>query len=167
MRTYLRVRNDMMLTRRCIYSECGKYRYTLHRQWSGINNRAVLFLLLNPSTATDEQDDPTIRRCTGYAKSWGFGRMMIGNICAYRSTCPLSMKLAEDPVGVCNDQYLESMASEASLIVAGWGNHGTHLGRAASVRKMFRGRLHYLRLTKIGEPSHPLYLPGSLTPKKL
>lgn len=157
----------MSLPRLCIYSPTESHRYTLFREWGDKNKRAVLFLLLNPSTATDEQDDPTIRRCIGYAKSWGFGRMMIGNIFAYRSTCPLGMKLADDPVGVSNDLYLGAMAGEAHLIVAGWGNHGKFMERGDRMREVFGERLHCLSMTKANEPGHPLYLKGDLQPKRL
>ncbi len=150
----------------CIYSPCGKYRYTLHRQWGQKNRRAVLFVLLNPSTATDEQDDPTIRRCIGYAKRLGFGRLMIGNIFAFRSTCPRVMRMVGDPVGYGNDAMLLGMAQESDLVVCGWGVHGTHKGRSAEVRHLLREyRLHCLGKTKDGEPRHPLYLRGDLQPE--
>lgn len=156
----------MSLPRLCIYSPCERYRYTLHRQWSDINTRTVMFLLLNPSTATDWDLDPTLTRCRNFAQSWGFGRMWVGNIFAFRSTCPKAMKAQHDPVGVDNDAYIAAMAREAHLVVAGWGNHGKHMKRSEYVRGGFSD-LHCLSLTKDGEPRHPLYLRGDLQPRRL
>lgn len=139
----------------------GKYRYELRRQWSP-ELPTVAFIGLNPSTADAMQDDPTIRRCVGYAKAWGYGQLIMLNLFAYRATDPLAMKSADDPIGPENDETLRRVAAQAAVVVAAWGNHGSHLGRGAAVRNLVP--LHYLRLTKSGQPAHPLYLPGTLTP---
>jgi hypothetical protein len=142
-------------------SSCRRYRYTLRRRWGP--GAAAVFIGLNPSTADETQDDPTIRRCIGFARAWGFDALCMVNLFAYRATDPTDMKKAEDPVGDINDATLRDVAKEAGVVVAAWGAHGTYRGRDAQVRAMLLG-LHYLRLTKDGHPGHPLYLPASLRP---
>ena len=118
---------------------------------------------LNPSTADETQDDPTIRRCQGFARDWGYGGLVMANLFAFRATDPAVMKQAADPVGPDNDEHLLQLASTCPLVVAAWGTHGQHLGRDHQVREL-TPNLHCLRLTKEGYPGHPLYLPKSLTP---
>lgn len=151
--------------------EASAYRYSLTRTWSQVEvnkppvHAAALFVLLNPSTATAEKDDPTIRRCVGYAKRWGFGGVWIGNIFAFRATDPADMKRAEDPIGPRNDEYLWHLAASADLIVCGWGQHAGYQQRGRAVQRLLRTfELKCLKLTKYGEPCHPLYLRGDLEP---
>lgn len=122
-----------------------------------------MFIGLNPSTADEKYDDPTIRRCIGYARDWGYAGLCMMNLFAFRATSPDDMRAAEDPVGPDNDRALIDMAEFAGVIVAAWGVHGTHLGRDEEVRKMIP-ELHYLQLTKEGIPGHPLYLAKRLKP---
>ena len=143
-------------------SECGRYRYKLWRRWG--DGGLLALVGLNPSTADATQDDPTIRRCVAFAKSWGYGSLMMVNLFAFRATLPAQMKNAADPVGPLNDARLLEVALSASLTVAAWGAHGAYLGRGAQVRALLP-RLHYLRLTKAGHPGHPLYLPAGLKPQ--
>lgn len=145
-----------------LFSSCRIYRYDLWREWIGGDGYAM-FVGLNPSTADESKDDPTIRRCIAFAKSWGFGALCMTNLFAYRATLPEVMKAAHDPVGPDNNQRLFEAAQHAGVIVAAWGTDGAHLGRAATVRLMLP-RLHYLRMTKFGHPGHPLYLPKTLSP---
>lgn len=142
-------------------SECGRYRYSLWRQWTA--GPSVMFIGLNPSTADAMIDDPTIRRCIGFARAWGYGGLIMTNLFAWRDTAPRNMMAAGDPARPDNDRALQASQEKASLTVAAWGAHGTYLDRDVVVRKMLP-RLHYLRLTKDGHPGHPLYLPGSLRP---
>lgn len=142
----------------------GVYRYALFRCWNK-SKPHVLFIALNPSTATAINDDPTVRRCMAYARSWGFGGLAIGNLFAYRARDPRRLFLARDPVGPKNDDFLRALAANASTVVAAWGNGGVYLDRAAAVRAML-SRLHYLRLTQRGQPAHPLYLPKSVWPRQ-
>jgi hypothetical protein len=123
-----------------------------------------MFIGLNPSTADETVDDPTIRRCVAFAKAWGYGALCMANLFAFRATEPTDMKKAADPVGWENDAYLRRLAGEAGVVVAAWGTHGTYKGRDQSVRLLVPG-LHYLRLTINGHPGHPLYLPASLRPQ--
>lgn len=142
-------------------SPCRTYRYALWRRWGG--GPHAMFIGLNPSTADETADDPTIRRCIGFARAWGYGALCMTNLFAYRATQPADMKKATDPIGWENDAYLRRLAAEAGVVVAAWGAHGAFKGRDQSVRLSVRG-LHYLRLTKDGHPGHPLYLPASLRP---
>ena len=138
------------------------YRYDLWRTWIGGEGFAM-FVGLNPSTADEIQDDPTVRRCIAYAKTWGYAGLCMTNLFAYRATQPQDMKMATDPVGPRNDLVLKERAGRAGVVVAAWGVHGTHNNRASAVRAMLP-QLHYLRLTKDGHPGHPLYLPKTLNP---
>jgi hypothetical protein len=119
--------------------------------------------MLNPSTADEAVDDPTIRRCVGFARSWGFGGLAVGNLFAFRTPTPAALRSAPNPIGLGNDDWLARLRDESDLIVAAWGDHGRFLGRAAAVRAALPG-LHHLGLTKLGEPRHPLYLPARIGP---
>lgn len=145
------------------FSPCRQYRYTLWRVW-GDDPRYVNFICLNPSTADDVQDDNTIRRCRNYAKAWGFNRMCVTNIFAFRATDPKVMKAQKDPIGPNNDFRVASVAREADLRICSWGTHGQYLSRSTDVLKIIDGPLHVLRMGKL-EPWHPLYLPNALTPQ--
>lgn len=145
------------------FSRCRRYRYALWRHWDE-DLPGVMFLALNPSTADHRRDDPTIRRCIGYARDWGFGSLCVANLFAWRATRPEDLKATPDPVGPRNDDWLRRLSGQVELVVAGWGNHGTFMDRAAQVREKMP-LLHYLRLNGSGEPAHPLYLPKSLKPR--
>lgn len=146
-----------------ILSPCRTYRYSLWREWSG-GEGYVMFIGLNPSTADETKDDPTIRRCVAFARDWGYSGLCMTNLFAYRATQPADMLRAEDPIGPANDFYLVTLAANASVVVAAWGNHGTHLRRDAAVHKLING-MSCLATTKDGNPGHPLYLPKTLTPQ--
>jgi hypothetical protein len=150
-----------------IFSPCRKWRYTLWRSWpidifSG-SRGALMIIGLNPSTADETKDDPTIRRCIGFAKAWGFSSLCMTNLFAWRDTDPKGMKAAEDPVGPENDRWLLECSINAGLIIAAWGTHGAHLDRGNKVKAMIPN-LHCMRQNSDGSPAHPLYLPGSLQP---
>ena len=99
------------------FSPDRRYRYTLRRQWDDALPYC-LFVMLNPSTADATQDDPTIRRCIGFTKAWGFGGLLVGNLFALRSTDPAALYHADDPVGPENDSCLRTLRDEAALSVA-------------------------------------------------
>lgn len=149
------------MERGATFSPCGLYRYSLWRKWE--SGPMCVFIGLNPSTADATLDDPTIRRCLGFSKAWGFSGLLMLNLFAYRATDPADMKAAKDPIGPDNDQALHFAHSNTTTVIAAWGTHGTFKGRDQQVRAMLP-RLHYLRLTKDGHPAHPLYLPASLRP---
>lgn len=145
-------------------SECGMFRYDLVRQWDA-EKPTVNFIMLNPSTADGQADDPTIRRCMGFAKSWGCGRLVVTNLFALRSTDPKRLIYAYDPLGAENDKYLALWAKQAELVVCAWGTMGYLIHRDLEVKHLLRDQtLYVLKLTAGGHPSHPLYLPKSLTP---
>ena len=146
-----------------MFSPCRTYRYSLWRKWIGGNGYAML-VGLNPSTADETQDDPTIRRCIAFAKSWGYSALCMANLFAYRATDPNSMLAATDPVGPENDNYLRMLAKRAGVVVAAWGANGAHRGRAAEVVALLDRELHCLALTRGGHPGHPLYLLKTRTP---
>jgi hypothetical protein len=138
------------------FSRCGTYRYALWRDWDE-GAPTVLFIALNPSTADHRRDDPTIRRCMGFARDWGFGRLVVANLFAYRTSEPARLRLADAPIGPRNDRWLGRLASDASLVLAAWGIHGDYLDRAEQVRSRLPG-LHCLGTTMGGSPRHPLYV---------
>ena len=150
-----------------VFSTDRKYRYLLTRIWDDSKEK-VGFICLNPSTADEKNDDPTIRRCIGYAKSWGYGGLVLGNIFSYRTPYPKILFNAIlkgiHPVGPANDLWLLRIAETSDLVVAAWGNHGDYLNRAPLVRKLLKNKLHVLKLTKGGMPAHPLYLKKELKP---
>ena len=148
------------------FSPCRQYRYSLWRHWGDPAGGYAMFVGLNPSTADETMDDPTIRRCIGFAKDWGYAGLCMTNLFAFRATQPADMKAVADPIGPDNDQALLRMAQGSGVIVAAWGVDGAHLGRGDVVRGMLPN-LHFLKLTQAGHPSHPLYLPKILKPKLL
>lgn len=123
----------------------------------------MLFLMLNPSTATATDDDPTIRRCIGFARRWGFGALAVGNLFAVRSTDPRCIRQVANPVGKDNDEWLQRLRRDSALCVAAWGNHGVFAGRADAVRRLL-APLHALKLTQCRQPAHPLYIAGATNP---
>lgn len=147
-----------------MFSECQVYRYGLWRIWDA-DTPPAMFVGLNPSTADENADDPTIRRCIDFARQWGHGGLLMGNLFAFRATDPRVMKAAAEPVGADNDGLLERMATAAAVVIAAWGVHGTHRGRAQQVTEAgVLGDFNVLRLTKDGHPGHPLYLPKTSRP---
>ena len=144
------------------FSDCRAYRYTLHRIWNEAKPYCM-FVGLNPSTADEVQNDPTVRRCIGYAIDWGFGGLVMTNIFAFRATDPNVMKAHREPVGPRNNYWLKKVSANAGLTLCAWGNHGHHLGRSAEVVRLLTDP-HCLKITGTGEPSHPLYLKKDLKP---
>lgn len=147
-----------------VYSDCERYRYLLTRTWDEAGRRA-LFILLNPSTATETQNDPTVERCERRARALGFGAFRVVNIFAFRTTDPRVMRAQADPVGPENDgaiqQSLDWAGGPDHRIICAWGTHGAHLDRGAAVERLLRasGRpLFHLGLTQAGAPRHPLYI---------
>ena len=137
-------------------SECGKYRYRLSRSGLGGTGR-VCWIMLNPSTADAEVDDPTIRRCIGFTKRLGHDEMVVVNLFAFRATDPCRLLEADDPVGPENARYVREAIDSSTVVIAGWG----------VVPKKIRGRSLFFRnwkeiwclgKTADGSPRHPLYL---------
>lgn len=145
-------------------SSCRKYRYALWRIWDESKPYAM-FIGLNPSTADETENDPTINRCINYSKDWGYGGLCMANLFAFRATAPSDMMASNEPIGLDNDEWIKKLAEEAGVIVAAWGNDGSYLDRSKEVRKMIPG-LMCLKINQSGEPAHPLYQPGTATPIK-
>lgn len=156
--------------RDAVLSPCGIYRYRLDRR-VGDDPRACNFLMLNPSTADATQDDPTIRRCIAFAKGWGYGRLVVTNLFAYRATDPREMMTTRTPVvGPENNQHIIEAATAAAVTVCAWGAHGSTYGRDRAVLRLLGNagiEPMALRVTKGGAPAHPLYLPATLQPVPL
>ena len=148
------------------FSKCRKYRWTLWRLEDGCEpHQLCVWLGLNPSTADEKLDDPTIRRCMRFTRDWGFKGYLMLNIFAYRATDPKVMKKQSDPIGEFNDDAIMSMTNNSGLNVAAWGTHGEFMDRGMNVRNMLATRnLHHLGLTKHGHPKHPLYLRADSKP---
>ncbi len=145
-----------------IFSPDRMHRYLLWRSWSGVD-RMVLFVALNPSTADERVDDPTIRRCSSFAQEWGATGFMVANLFAFRATKPKDLMLASDPIGMENDRWLRGASSYSTRTIVCWGNDGAYGGRSANVLPLLK-QPEALRVNKGGQPSHPLYLPGFLRP---
>jgi len=143
-----------------IFSSCRTYRYSLSRIW-GKEKKYVLFIGLNPSSADEEVDDPTIRRSVNYAKNWGYDGFMMVNLFAYRATLPSTLKKAKYPVGKDNDKYIVTLSKKADITVAAWGNNGNLYSRDKQVLSLVP-KLMCLKINKSGQPAHPLYLKKDL-----
>lgn len=141
-----------------IFSPCRKWRYALTRIWDK-ELPVVQFIGLNPSTADETLDDPTIRRCIGYARDWSFGGLVMTNMFAYRATYPKDMLSQDDPIGPENDAWITTIANRAGKIVAAWGSHGNRRNRDLDIHVLLKGfDVLCFGLTKNSQPKHPLYL---------
>lgn len=151
------------MVRRAQLSRCGTYRYTLERSWS--SGPRVAFVGLNPSTADAEVDDPTIRRCVGFARRWGFSGLLMVNLFAYRATDPDELlKLDRNTaIGPENDDVLRHVHVDARLTVSAWGAHPAAVVRAQEVEPLLR-KFGVLGVTKSGAPRHPLYMRKTCEP---
>ncbi|WP_027947183.1 DUF1643 domain-containing protein [Amycolatopsis taiwanensis] len=145
-----------------VISPCGTYRYELTRRWS--DGPPVGWVMLNPSTADANLDDPTIRRCIAFAKAWGYGGIVVRNLYALRATDPRELDRHSEPIGPDNDAHLARCVGEPLTIVA-WGARGGDRGREVLGLLASRGvRPHLLATTGDGQPRHPLYLRADLLP---
>ena len=150
--------DDLFKSGTAILSDCGLYRYRLTRRWA--DGPTCGFIMLNPSTADASQDDPTIRRCIGFARRENCGALIVVNLFAYRATKPIALLDASDPVGPHADHHLlDAIAEVDGPLIAAWGswNRGT---RAADVKAMIGRHCVCLGKTNDGHPRHPLYVKG-------
>ena len=145
-----------------VFSDCRKYRYTLWRMWNEQMPIAMI-IGLNPSTADQTRNDPTITRCINFASSWGYGGVCVTNLFGFRATAPTELKAHHDPIGKENDAWVHEMAKGAAITVAAWGNHGKFLNRSLKIL-LSLDQLHCIKINKSGEPAHPLYLKAELKP---
>ena len=146
------------------FSDDRVYRYTLHRGPLGLGGvGTALWCMLNPSTADETNDDPTVRRVLGFSAAWGYRFVTVVNIFAFRATDPKVMMAAADPVGPENDEQIGIAARDASEVICAWGAHGIFLQRGARVLNVLRdagANPACLGWTANGQPRHPLYLPA-------
>ena len=150
-----------------VFSEDRKYRYFLLRVWDRRKPKCV-FIGLNPSTANEVQNDPTVTRCRNYARFWGYGGLHMLNIFGFRATDPKVMKTQEDPNGDENDHWLVKISKNAGIVICAWGTHGAYRERGKEVISMLDNAgvaLHCLGETKDGFPKHPLYLRADAKPQ--
>lgn len=149
-------------------SDCGTYRYRLGRRWGP--GSSVLWIMLNPSTADADVDDPTIRRCIGFAKRWGHDAIEVVNLYALRATDPQALLRHRDPFGPRNWHTLQgAIGGRHALNVAAWGAKAVRVPASTHVHvPMMAGRVgarvHCLAVTKDGHPRHPLYVEGDADP---
>lgn len=139
------------------FDPTGRYRYRLRRSWSA--GPRVVFVMLNPNTADAVRDDPTIRRCIGFARRWGFASVDVVNLFAYRTVDPRELARVADPVGPDNDLHITRAVRRADLVVCAWGATRLARERGARVAALVAQReVRCLGRTKAGAPRHPLYL---------
>jgi len=160
------------------FSDCERYRYSLWRSWGAYlgevqakPRRYANFLMLNPSTADEKQNDPTVERCERRARAMGYDGLFVTNIFALRSTDPNRLyEVEQSPIGEKNDEAILEVAGNADIVICGWGAHGKHMRRGMTVLSMlrFNGIVpHALRITKGGHPGHPLYIGYDVQPKPI
>jgi hypothetical protein len=146
--------------RTALFSRDRRFRYRLGRRWG--DGAAACFVLLNPSTADEAREDPTVRRCIGFARALGYGALEVVNLYAYVATDPAELRRAGYPVGRYNDRHIEAAARESERVVLAWGVHAARLRRPGEALELLRrigAERHCLRLTASGHPEHPLRLP--------
>jgi hypothetical protein len=148
-----------------VLSDCGTYRYELRRSWD-THGPWCLWVMLNPSTADAALDDPTLRRCRGFSRSWGYGGIVVVNLYALRAPDPRQLRAHPDPVGDRNDDHIHAAVLDADVVVCAWGGHRVAARRAGVVTGILRSAgthlgVHCLGVTTSGAPRHPLYTPGA------
>ena len=143
------------------FSSCRKYRYALYRIWDE-NKPLIMFIGLNPSTANENDDDPTIRRVKRFARDWGYGGVFMMNLFAFITPYPEKLMMYSDPIGN-NDDWLKEISEKCEDVVFAWGSFKEATERAKDVSKQFTNALA-LRVNMDGSPAHPLYIPASIVP---
>lgn len=153
---------DIRLTDGADISPCGQYRWSLTRDLGLAGEGICTFIMLNPSTADGNTDDPTVRRCKGFAAAWGFQGLAIVNLFSWRATHPIDLKAAKDPIGEHTADAIGDALFTSGLVVCAWGVHGGYLDRDLEVLRMIETAHmspHCLGVSKDGFPLHPLYQP--------
>jgi hypothetical protein len=153
--------------RGAVFSPCGRYRYRLWRATGAPRDRRdrrVLWVMLNPSTADADRDDATIRRVIGFSRRWGYWRLDVCNLFAWRATDPAELTTVADPVGPENDGHIVQACETAADVILAWGGcMPPRFGnRPLAVLRLLNRPLHCLGRTQAGQPAHPLRLPNDL-----
>jgi hypothetical protein len=143
-----------------IFSPDRKYRYLLSRTWDD-SKPSIMVIGLNPSTADEKLDDPTIKRCIAFAQSFGFGELIMVNLFGYRSTDPKALKFVWYPIGPDNNEYIIEFSNKVEKIILAWGNYGNLQNRCHSILKILpKDKLFVFGYNaQTHQPKHPLYLP--------
>lgn len=145
----------------------GPYRYRLWREWDAEQPR-ITFVMLNPSTANQTNNDPTIRRVLGFAQTWGYGSLEVVNLFAWCASDPRELSSATDAIGPENNRYLLEAATRSLLLVVAWGQEGRLRDRDQEVLQLLASQGHSLSClgtTLRGCPKHPLYLSRQTQPQ--
>ena len=155
----------------CVFSADRRHRYSLIHRWddmftpAGERERSIAWICLNPSTADENQLDPTLRRIRGFSAGWGYTHFVMLNAFAFRATDPADMKVALDPVGPENDRWIRHWAERAERVIVGWGEHGGHLDRHRQVVALLDpAKTFCLARNASGQPKHPLYVAQNTMP---
>jgi hypothetical protein len=151
-----------------VLSSCGQYRYVLWRVWHP-GDPLLNVVGLNPSTADAQADDPTIRRCIRFARDWGYGGLLMTNLCAWRATDPRVLAQPRDVLGPENGRYLRAAAGASGRVLAAWGAYCPDDVlrdlRESVCRLLTQTRdVWALGLTASGHPRHPLYVRADTVP---
>ena len=158
------------MQRRAVFSPDRRYRYLLDRVWDdNFSARQLTYIMLNPSTADENVNDPTVERCERRARALGFGSIEVVNLFAFRATDPGQMKAAEDPIGPENDYHIRDSVGRADMVIAAWGMHGAYRNRDEDVSLLVKDiekPLYHLGLTKSNDPKHPLYVGYDVKPQE-
>ncbi|AKJ28749.1 DUF1643 domain-containing protein [Caldimonas brevitalea] len=153
------------IQRTAMLSDCSRYRYRLGRRWG--DGQPLAFVMLNPSTADGTEDDPTIRKCIGFATRLGYNAIEVVNLFAFRATDPCDLRAAGYPVGPDNNGHIESACRWAPMVICAWGANAKGLQRPVDVLRMLAAwgcEPMALRVAAGGIPAHPLMLPYSCSP---
>ncbi|QYM78125.1 DUF1643 domain-containing protein [Horticoccus luteus] len=156
-----------MMRNDCVFSRDRRYRYTLIHRWDELLNpeRGIAWICLNPSTADENQLDPTLRRIRAFSAAWGYGYFVMLNAFAWRATLPADMKRVADPVGPDNDRWIAHWAARVDRVMLGWGEHGAHLGRDRAVLRLLNpANTFCLQRNASTQPKHPLYVAQATPP---
>lgn len=148
-----------------ILSEDKEYRYMLSRTWNK-NKKIIMFVWLNPSTADDKINDPTITRCINYTKEWWYWWFIMCNLFAYRSTNPNNMKKYKNPIWKDNDKYIELYYNKTEKVICMWWNHWNFMMQSKNFKEKYKEKLFFLEKNKSWEPKHLLYSKSNLKPRK-
>ena len=145
----------------CVFSADRSHRYTLIHRWDELltPDHGIAWICLNPSTADENQLDPTLRRIRDFSTAWGYSHFVMLNLFAWRATQPADMRAAADPIGPDNDRWIAHWSSKVDRVMLGWGEHGAHLGRDQQVLAYLdRSKTFCLERNASGQPKHPLYV---------
>lgn len=159
--------SSVPVERTAIFDQTGQYRYQLGRRWRA-EGQSVAFVMLNPSRADANCDDPTLRACMQFAYCWEYAALCVVNLFGYRTPHPQALKQAADPIGDDNDRYLLQAVEAADRVVLAWGNWGGLVGRDRTILTLltpYQSKLTYLQLNRSGQPRHPLYIKRSVLPQ--